>query len=311
MPKHTPEIVISVVVKEQDWPVMPVAIKRALTLMHVPAKAASNRQCHAVVCLYRFPELLRQLDDSRQRLGVVSYGLAVTTLEEVFLKVSLQQGGSDSSSNHQVWGMLSDFVGSSLPPCFRLLLCSLAQTRATPNGMSSVDSVMLMPLMIQSCLFLCLVILPRPMQRIATPDAHLAHTPLDASELPSPCLLCLQAAPQEACAAPAAVQGSAPAEPPLRGPTLYLQQLQALFMKRLLTAKRDRMAVVTQLLVPIALVLAALWAGRASSGFPQEPALAISRCKRPTCSEWGWSSRPSARPRRMHLSLNVQQSLRS
>ena len=52
-------------------------------------------------------------------------------------------------------------------------------------------------------------------------------------------------------------------------------------MKRLLTAKRDRMAVVTQLLVPIALVLAALWAGRASSGFPQEPALAISRCRGP------------------------------
>ena len=52
-------------------------------------------------------------------------------------------------------------------------------------------------------------------------------------------------------------------------------------MKRLLTAKRDRMALVTQLLVPILLVLAALWAGRASSGFPQEPALAISRCKAP------------------------------
>eukprot|EP00891_Asterochloris_glomerata_P006032 jgi/Astpho2/6032/e_gw1.00084.157.1_t len=36
----------------------------------------------------RFPELLRQLDDSKQRLGVASYGLAVTTLEEVFLKSS-------------------------------------------------------------------------------------------------------------------------------------------------------------------------------------------------------------------------------
>ncbi len=104
---------------------------------------------------------------------------------------------------------------------------------------------------------------------------------LDPLKLPSHCFLCLQAAPQEAYAAPAAAQGSAPAEPPLRGPALYLQQLQALFMKRLLTAKRDRMALVTQLLVPILLVLAALWAGRASSGFPQEPALAISRCKAP------------------------------
>ena len=139
----------------------------------------------------------------------------------------------------------------------------------------------LLPLVTGSCQVLCLVEPSRPMQRTAAPDAHLTHTPLGPSELPSPCFLCVQAAPHEACPAPAAPQGGAPAEAPLRGPALYLQQLQALFMKRLLTARRDRMAVVTQLLVPIALVLAALWAGRASSGFPQEPALAISRCRGP------------------------------
>ena len=124
------------------------------------------------MCTYRFPELLRQLDDSKQRLGVASYGLAVTTLEEVFLKVSLQQGGSDSGSNHQVWGMLSHFVVSSLPLFFTLLLQSVVQTRATPNGMSFVDSMMLLPPMMKSCLFPCLVEVPRPMQRTATPDAH-------------------------------------------------------------------------------------------------------------------------------------------
>jgi len=38
--------------------------------------------------------------------------------------------------------------------------------------------------------------------------------------------------------------------------------------------------VVTQLAVPVALVLLALWTRKASSAFPQEPALALSRCGR-------------------------------
>ncbi len=46
----------------------------------------------------------------------------------------------------------------------------------------------------------------------------------------------------------------------------------------MLSARRDRLALVTQLLVPIALVLVALWARQATDAFPQEPALDISRC---------------------------------
>ena len=45
----------------------------------------------------------------------------------------------------------------------------------------------------------------------------------------------------------------------------------------MLSARRDRLALVTQLLVPIALVLVALWARQATDAFPQEPALDISR----------------------------------
>ena len=45
----------------------------------------------------------------------------------------------------------------------------------------------------------------------------------------------------------------------------------------MLSAKRDRLALVTQLLVPIALVLVALWARQATDAFPQEPVLDISR----------------------------------
>ena len=116
------------------------------------SEAALEHLCHAIVCLYRFPELLRQLDNSKQRLGVASYGLAVTTLEEVFLKVSLQQGGSDSGSTQQVWGKLSHYLLSSLPLSVTLLLRSLAQARATPDGMPSTDAVFLPFLVTESCL---------------------------------------------------------------------------------------------------------------------------------------------------------------
>ena len=58
---------------------------------------------------------------------------------------------------------------------------------------------------------------------------------------------------------------------------LYCRKFWALFMKRAISAKRDRLAWVMQLLVPILLVLLALRAGKASSSLVQEPELLISR----------------------------------
>jgi hypothetical protein len=51
----------------------------------------------------------------------------------------------------------------------------------------------------------------------------------------------------------------------------------ALFMKRVRCARRDRLAIVIQLLVPISLVLIALSAGRAGVGSPDEQSLALDR----------------------------------
>ena len=62
-----------------------------------------------------------------------------------------------------------------------------------------------------------------------------------------------------------------------QGLSLYAQQWRALFVKRVVSARRDKLAVVIQLLVPIALVLVALWARHATDAFPQEPYLSISR----------------------------------
>lgn len=47
-----------------------------------------NLSFEAVPAACRFPALLRELEDSKADLGVDSYGLEVTTLEEVFLAVS-------------------------------------------------------------------------------------------------------------------------------------------------------------------------------------------------------------------------------
>lgn len=62
----------------------------------------------------------------------------------------------------------------------------------------------------------------------------------------------------------------------LAGPVLYWRRFGALFAKRACCARRDRLAVVTQLAVPIALVLVALWAGKAYVNTPDESPLVIS-----------------------------------
>ncbi len=63
----------------------------------------------------------------------------------------------------------------------------------------------------------------------------------------------------------------------MKGWALARQRLWALLVKRCCCARRDRLAVVTQLAVPILLVLVALWAGKAYVNSPDEPPLTIDR----------------------------------
>ena len=69
---------------------------------------------------------------------------------------------------------------------------------------------------------------------------------------------------------------------PVKGWALTRQRLWALLVKRSCCARRDRLAVVTQLAVPILLVVVALWAGKAYVNSPDEPPLAINRCDEST-----------------------------
>ncbi|KAK9842270.1 hypothetical protein WJX81_003820 [Elliptochloris bilobata] len=59
--------------------------------------------------------------------------------------------------------------------------------------------------------------------------------------------------------------------------TTLEEQWRALWVKRALSARRDQLALLTQLAVPVGLVLLALWTRKATSAYPQEPALALSR----------------------------------
>lgn len=61
------------------------------------------------------------------------------------------------------------------------------------------------------------------------------------------------------------------------GLVLYWCQFWALFLKRAISAKRDSLAAILQILVPILLVLLALEAGNASMTRAQQPELVISR----------------------------------
>lgn len=155
-----------------------------------------------------FPALLRELDAARAGLGLSSFGLSVTTLEEVFLEVSARAAAERASAADQ---------GSGHP----------SQDPKADNG--AADGA----------------------DGGRDGDAKLT------------------------------VQGDSAgggARGLLTGGALYAQQWRGLFVKRALSARRDRLALVTQLAVPVGLVLLALWTRKATSAYPQEPALALSRC---------------------------------
>lgn len=61
------------------------------------------------------------------------------------------------------------------------------------------------------------------------------------------------------------------------GAALWRSQFHGLFTKRALCARRDRIAALVQVVVPVLLVLLALWAGRAGAAAPQQPPLALDR----------------------------------
>ncbi|GAB4821282.1 hypothetical protein N2152v2_008328 [Parachlorella kessleri] len=176
-----------------------------------------------------FPALLRGVEARAGELGVRSYGMSVTTLEEVFLRVSesVLEGG---------WK--EDAAGSRRPP--------------GANGAAGGEHT-------------------------SVPAASAAQGPREPGSAP----LLLDGelddgpASESLSVADGLPAGALLHVPHLTGWGLWLQQFRALFIKRLLCARRDRLAALVA--VPILLVLVALWVRQLSARYPQQPPLALDR----------------------------------
>ncbi|GIL83990.1 hypothetical protein Vretifemale_12715 [Volvox reticuliferus] len=197
----------------------PEAAVIAIVRQHVPAaELLSAAGAEVVIRLPReaagaFPALLRDLDGpvGRQQLGVASYGLSLTTLEEVFLSIT---AAAEQQADTRVNG--ADVVNGVTSA-----VNTDGSTSTEPSGAVSASGVAAAP--------------PPPPP---PPPAH----------------------PQ-----------------PLHGWRLYGQQLRALLTKRALCARRDRLAVLTQLAVPLALVYLALWISSLKVREHSQPPLELSR----------------------------------
>ena len=108
----------------------------------------SRQKAKALNLCRRFPDLLRELDRDRTTLGVRSYGLSVTTMEEVFLNVS--------QAAHAVHAATA---------------ASPAATATTANGTSGVDPIKEADVRPLPFLFAPLKeeLLSQPVRDIATP----------------------------------------------------------------------------------------------------------------------------------------------
>ncbi|KAG2483446.1 hypothetical protein HYH03_017700 [Edaphochlamys debaryana] len=212
----------------------------AAVRLHVPsAELLSAAGSEVVLRLPReaaaaFPPLLRELEGplGRQGLGVASYGLSLTTLEEVFLSITAAAEAAAAAEQDGLGPGPASAVPTSLgtPP----------RRRSDPGS-------------------------PAAAARISTSGGA-------ASPPPPP-----------------------PLPPPLRGWRLYGQQLRALLAKRVLCARRDRLALVTQLAVPLALVALALYIGSLQVREPSEPPLELSRSAALMDRPLGLSAAPGAR----------------
>lgn len=176
--------------------------------------------------------MLRELASAQGSLGVASYGLSVTTLEEVFLRISADV----STENESTMKQPSAFSNVSTAPASNLS----TQQAATPalNDASSRFNQNQTTQQQQ-----------HPGNGVyAASDQHSTH-------------------PGQHSASDSLLHGCA----------LWFHQLKALVFKRMLCARRDRLAVLTQLLVPLLLVYIALWVSNLAVRSPEEVSLSVSR----------------------------------
>lgn len=167
-----------------------------------------------------FAGLLRYLEANKKELSVLSYGLSVTTLEEVFLEITKERDLEQDNGRGSAKG--PDTVGS----------CLGSRLSADADGAEPV----------------------RAWRRDADGQGQGTSRLGDEEQ-----------------------QGAQLVYGRRHGVALYLTQLYALFIKRALCARRDRLAVITQLLVPFLLVYIALWFSHLQISAADEQPLVMTR----------------------------------
>ena len=176
-------------------------------------------------CTSSFPPLLRELQSRGKELGVLSYGLSETTLEEVFHAITLQAQYVNAVRNQQSCNSPSDSKPNSI-----LISGGPVQDNANPSS-------------------------PRHRQ----PSQSKTSPTLPVQDIANPSMR------------------TSPLPTTLSGLALWRQRFKALFLKRVLLASRDSLAVITQLLVPLLLVHLSLWVQILSVRSPIQPPLLLSR----------------------------------
>lgn len=203
----------------------------------------------------QFPALLRHLDASKQQLRIQTYGLSVTTLEECFLRITEAAGGAANGGRPQGGGPLPAGPGAADQSAEPVAAAALQSLPPPPPGGKRRSPF-------------------APLQSGSTTSAAAAAATEEANETAS------SAAGGSGSSAAAVSSGLCAGVPPYReltGAALWGQQFRALVTKRALSARRDRLAVLTQLLVPLALVFISLWLSQLSISMTSEPPLPLSR----------------------------------
>jgi len=207
----------------------------------------------------RFPALFEELEASRDALGVRSYSIGATTLEEVFLRVAEEEHHGASGATQKA---RDEGKGSGAAPGGRTRVSTVAEADDEDEDDGALDDGYMPPH-------------AGGVDSKASPDgAYLEKPSAWDFAAPGPAAAPAAAPSPAPAAAAAASSGSAakraePAKPKIsheeirrearaESKGVFCKHFYALFMKRLRYAIRDFRAAVFQLLIPVLALLAGL-----------------------------------------------------
>jgi len=198
-----------------------------------------------------FGDLLTSLERDKERLGVLGYGVSATTLEEVFLNVMSANAVNDAASGPLTTTHAA--AAAIIPPT----------STSTPAAEDTPGTIVLGDATSSTCSSL-------PSQTGVPLDGRRiidGEVLAEAAGLQPPALSANSCRGRE---------GGPAGGTSVVGGLLRLQRLTAMLQKRFWHAKRDRKALVSQILLPAAFVCIAMWVATAFPPVTAPPSLNLS-----------------------------------